>query len=193
VHPQTRILERYIWLHKIKNLALLYVYAKFLNNPIHDMVFLKQRWQLKTSECHSKRGGGKNGLTNQNPPLALPTPSHIPLTWLSGTEVFTSDYMPLAHLGVWVNWERPAPWKRWWDMPWGHVSPTVYLSEKGNLNSHWYIWTHIPLTYLAILFGGQKFNSQHKKGFQDVWLQSRVLHSGLSGPGRCPGPLFIHR
>jgi hypothetical protein len=32
-----------------------------------------QRWQLKTSECHSKRGGG-NGLTNQNSPLALHTP-----------------------------------------------------------------------------------------------------------------------
>jgi hypothetical protein len=33
---------------------------------------------------------GGNGLTNQNPPLALPTPSHIPLTWHSGTEVVTS-------------------------------------------------------------------------------------------------------
>jgi hypothetical protein len=37
-----------------------------------------------------------NGLTNQNPPLALhlstfPIPSHIPLTWHSGTEVVTSD------------------------------------------------------------------------------------------------------
>jgi hypothetical protein len=31
-----------------------------------------------------------NELTNQNPPLALPTPSHIPLTWYSGTEVVTS-------------------------------------------------------------------------------------------------------
>jgi hypothetical protein len=49
------------------------------------------RWQLKTSECHSKRGWGNgNGLTNQNPPLALPTPSHIPLTWHPGTEVVTS-------------------------------------------------------------------------------------------------------
>jgi hypothetical protein len=47
------------------------------------------RWQLKTSECHSKRGRG-NGLTNQNPPLALPTPSHIPLTWHSRTEFVTS-------------------------------------------------------------------------------------------------------
>jgi hypothetical protein len=39
--------------------------------------------------------GGGNGLTNQNLPLALPsggvpTPSHIPLTWHSGTEVVTS-------------------------------------------------------------------------------------------------------
>jgi hypothetical protein len=31
-----------------------------------------------------------NGLTKQNPPLALPTPSHIPLAWHSGTEVVTS-------------------------------------------------------------------------------------------------------
>jgi hypothetical protein len=50
------------------------------------------RWQLKTSECHSKRGGG-NELTNQNPPLALPTPSHIPLTWHSGTEVVTTGVL----------------------------------------------------------------------------------------------------
>jgi hypothetical protein len=40
--------------------------------------------------------GGGNGLTNQNPPLAisvyppLPAPSHMPLTWHSGTEVVTS-------------------------------------------------------------------------------------------------------
>jgi hypothetical protein len=54
-------------------------------NTVSDFVL----WQLKTSECHSKRGWG-NGLTNQNPPLALPTPSHIPLTWHSGTEVVTS-------------------------------------------------------------------------------------------------------
>jgi hypothetical protein len=42
--------------------------------------WLQWLWpELPTSECHSKRGGG-NGLTNQNPPVALPTPSHIPLT-----------------------------------------------------------------------------------------------------------------
>jgi hypothetical protein len=52
-------------------------------------LLIVQRRQLKTSECHSKRGGG-NGLTNHNPPLALPTPSHIPLTWHSRTEVVTS-------------------------------------------------------------------------------------------------------
>jgi hypothetical protein len=34
--------------------------------------------------------GWGNGLTNRNPPLALPTPSHIPLAWHSGTEVVTS-------------------------------------------------------------------------------------------------------
>jgi hypothetical protein len=44
---------------------------QYLINP--QLVNSQLRWQLKTSECHSKRGGG-NGLTNQNPPLALPTP-----------------------------------------------------------------------------------------------------------------------
>jgi hypothetical protein len=32
----------------------------------------------------------QNGLTNQNPPLALPASSHIPLVWHSRTEVVTS-------------------------------------------------------------------------------------------------------
>jgi hypothetical protein len=54
------------------------------------------RWQLKTSECHSNLGGG-NGLTNQYPPLALPAPSHIPLTWHSGTEVVTSELLRKGH------------------------------------------------------------------------------------------------
>jgi hypothetical protein len=39
-----------------------------------------------------ERTEGGNGLTNQNPPLALPTPSHIPLTLHSGTEVVTSGF-----------------------------------------------------------------------------------------------------
>jgi hypothetical protein len=57
----------------------------FLQNSYYSVL----RWQLKMSKCHSKRGGG-NGLTNQNPPLALPNPSYIPLAWHSGTEVVTS-------------------------------------------------------------------------------------------------------
>jgi hypothetical protein len=53
--------------------------------------FAMPRWQLKTSKCHSKRGGG-NGLTNQN--LAFPPhPLHIPLTWHSGTEAVTSGHI----------------------------------------------------------------------------------------------------
>jgi hypothetical protein len=41
-----------------------------------------QNPQLKTFECHSNWGGG-NGLTNQNPPLAIsvPYPSLPPLTY----------------------------------------------------------------------------------------------------------------
>jgi hypothetical protein len=34
--------------------------------------------------------GGTDWSINQNPPFALPTPSHIPLTCDSGTEVVTS-------------------------------------------------------------------------------------------------------
>jgi hypothetical protein len=37
---------------------------------------IDQSQQLKTSECHSNWGAG-NGLTNQNPPPTLPTPSYI--------------------------------------------------------------------------------------------------------------------
>jgi hypothetical protein len=42
---------------------------------------------------------GGNGLTNKNTPLAistvytLPTPSHMALTWHSGTEVVTSGFL----------------------------------------------------------------------------------------------------
>jgi hypothetical protein len=49
--------------------------------------------QLKTVKCHSNLVGW-NGLTNQNLPLAIsvpsPPPSHMLLTWHSGTEVVTS-------------------------------------------------------------------------------------------------------
>jgi hypothetical protein len=51
------------------------------------------------SECHSKRVRGVDGLTNQNPQLALPTPSHIPLTWQSGTEVVNS--VPIKEVPMW--------------------------------------------------------------------------------------------
>jgi hypothetical protein len=51
---------------------------------------------IKTSECHSNWGGGER--TDQSESAAchlstIPTPSHMQLTWHSGTEVVTSGQL----------------------------------------------------------------------------------------------------
>jgi hypothetical protein len=74
--------------------------------------------------------GGGNGLTNQNPPLALPSPSHIPLTWHSGTEVVTSGLQTKVTLPP--TWP-PSPVSHRHG-PWFHKVPdpfTLCLAKPG--------------------------------------------------------------